>query len=121
MVMLNLQTVDEVIFSNARVRELLKGSLRHVIDQWMISQKMPFLRHLRKQARLDMLNGLNQEHIRVLEEHFGTQVIIEKFDAHMVKNLEIGVGDDVELCEIEGFSDFSISRSADKIYITSWR
>ena len=77
------------------------SSLRPVIDQWLISQQMPFLRHLRKQARLDMLNGLNQEHIRVLEKYFGTQVIVEKLNSHIVKNIEAKISDEIELCQIK--------------------
>jgi hypothetical protein len=121
MVLLNLQTVDELIFSDPKVRELLRSSFRPIIDQWFISQRMPFMRHLRKQARLDMINGLKQEHIQVLEKHFGTRVIVERFDSHVVKNLEFGVNDEIDWCQLEGFSNFAVSRSPDTLYITAWR
>lgn len=122
MVLLNLQNIEELIFFDNTVHTLL-SDLRHIFDQWLLSKRVPTLRSLRLRSLMDMLNSLNNEHIRKLEEYFQDSIALDKIDYHIVRNvtLPLNFNTDKELSDFVSYGNFSISRSAEQIYISFWK
>jgi hypothetical protein len=118
---LNLQNIEDAIFFDKKVQSLLP-EFRHLFDQWSLSKRVPGMQTLGKRTVIDFLNSLEAEHVRKLEEYFGTTIIVDKVEGHLVKNYE---GDleliEGELCKFHGFKEFSVYRDAEKAYITYWR
>ena len=122
MLVVNLQNVEELIFQDNNVRQLLP-ELRHLFDQWMLSKRIPSLRSLRLQSFMDLLNGLSADHIAKLEEYFEDGLVIDKLDYHIVKNLTLPLefDPDKELVDCKGYNSFAVTRDAEQVYISFWR
>lgn len=118
---LNLQNIEDVLFFDKSAQSLLP-EFRHLFDQWMLAKRVPGMQNLGKRTAIDLLNSLQAEHVRRLEEYFGTTILLDKIDGHLVKHHE---GDldflEEELCQYVGFKDFSVHRDAGRAYITYWR
>lgn len=118
MLVINLQNIEDLILRNNELR-LQFPDLRHVIDQWMLSQRLPALRSLRLRSLMDLMNLFREEHIIKLEKFFKDTVALDKIDYHIIKNETMSV-DSVEL-EDNGFANFAISRNKDSLKITFWK
>lgn len=122
MVLLNLENVEELIFLDSTVRTLLPD-LRHIFDQWLLSKRVPTLRSLRLRSLMDFLNSLTPTHVRKLEEYFHDSLALDKLDYRIVRNttLPLGFNADKELSDFVGFGNFTMSRDAERVYISFWR
>ena len=118
---LNLKNIEDLIFFDRKVQDLLP-EFRHLFAQWTLSNRVPGLKNLSVKTAIEVLNTLEAEHVRRLEEYFGTTILLDKMDVALVKHHE---GDldffDTELCRFAGFKEFSVYRDAGKAYITYWR
>lgn len=124
MKILNFSNVEQLIFYDREVQKILPIHMFSLFEQWRLSQRMPFLRQLGKQALLDFLNGLTDEDIAVLEGYFDEKIIVERLNYSIVHNLVVPLNDSSlckALCEIEGFGYFSTWRDEDFLYMTFWR
>jgi hypothetical protein len=122
MIFLNIQNIEDLIFNNHKIRNLLPD-LRHIIDQWTLS-KYGMLRSLKLRSLADMLNSLTPEHIKLLEKHFCDTIAIDKIDYNIVKNIIISLEpNEIEkvLPSFNGFDNIAISRDAKQLYISFWR
>jgi hypothetical protein len=84
----------------------------------MLSQRIPFLRNLRKQSLIDLLNELTEDHIKIMEEYFSDKVTLSKIDYHIVRNFAFSLND---FDATNLFSNVVISRDDKQIYLTTWR
>lgn len=117
MLVLNLHNVEDLIFYDRKVHKLIPD-LQHIIEQWLLAQKVGYMHAQRKKALLDMLNSLNENHLRILGMYFNHTIIIDKIDYHIVNNYSFPI-DEVKF---DGFSkNFTISRDQDRVYITDWK
>lgn len=122
MLVINLSNVEDLIFRDVKVRSLLPD-LRHIFDQWLMAQRIPYLRSIRRRSLMDFLNSLNNEHIIILEHHFQDSVVLAKIDYHIVRNLTAPVLEfEKELNRLDSnFQNVAISRDGSSIYLSMWR
>lgn len=122
MLIVNLQNVEDLIFRDAKVRSLLPD-LRHIFDQWLLAQRIPYLRSIRSRSLMDFLNNLGDEHVAILEEHFQDSVVLAKIDYHIVRNLTAPILEfEKELNRLDSnFQNLAISRDKEFIYLSMWR
>lgn len=122
MLLLNLQNVEGLIFSDEKIRSLLP-ELRPAFDQWLLSKRVPALRSLRLRSLMDVLNGLTGDQVIVLEEYFGDNIALDRLDYHVTKNvtLPLDFNSDKELADCVSYSNFAISRDEGRLYISFWR
>jgi len=113
-----MNNVETLILKNKEIHNLLPD-LKYIFDQWLMSYRLPFLRNLRQQAKLDLINYLSEKEIKILEAYFKETIAINKLDYNLVKNITIDLGQN--LSDFDGFNNFTLSRDSDKIYITFWR
>jgi hypothetical protein len=118
MLHINLQNIEELVFLDRDLQREIP-ECRPFFDQWKLAQMTPSLKSMGKRAKLDLLNRLD-EFEDILSAYFKTPVTIDKLDYHIVKNLEFDVNN-VEIKDMEGYLDFSISRKDDQLYISFWR
>ena len=89
-----------------------------------MSKLVLMLRPTGKQAILDFLNELTDENVMVLEEYFGEKIIVEKLNYSIVMDTKVPLQEFSvceELCQIEGYNNFTTWRDEDFLYITHWR
>ncbi len=121
---LNFSNVEELVFYNKELQQQLPMHMFSMFEQWRLSQRVPFLREMGKQAMFDFLNGLDEDHLAILEEYFGDKIIVEKLNYNIAQNFRIPLNETTlcrELCEVEGFNYYSMWRDEDFLYISFWR
>jgi len=121
MLNINLKNIEELIFQNKELWRKMPD-LVYLRDQWRIGKMTPMLRALSKRSILDFLNKVSDKHELILSEHFGQPITIDKFDRHVIKNVEYSI-DDAEDCLYweETYPYFSTYRKGNQIYISFWR
>jgi hypothetical protein len=120
MLTINLGNVEEMIFTDKKIQNLLPD-LTHEFQQWQLGQQVPSLRNLGKRAIIDALNKLGQYSV-ILEEYFGTAITIETLDYKMIRDMSFDVGEaENELCKLDGFPNLAVSRIGNQLYVSIWR
>ena len=122
MIVINLLNVENLIFMDTKLRALLPD-LCHIFDQWLIAQRIPYLRSIRRRSLIDLLNNLSDEHVAILEEYFQDSLILAKIDYHIVRNLTVPITEiERELNRLDSmFQNLSISRDEGSLYISMWK
>jgi hypothetical protein len=121
MLTINLQNVEELVFYNKAVQQVLP-EFYNTFQSWNLGKRLTTLSHLCKKSVFDFFDNLSDEHILKLEEYFNAEVKIVKTDPHLVKNVEFNLD-----CAEDGLKDFKLYenwfvwRNADKLFVSSWR
>jgi len=117
---INLKNIEELIFNNKEVRFLL-NDFSYIFDQWFLSQRVSFLRTMRLQSLIDLINALNEQHLEKLKEYFGDTIIIDRIDYNITKHVTFNLNSDIASKLSNDITNFTISRNKDHLYLTSWR
>lgn len=121
---LDFSNVEELIFEDQALQRKLPVSLFNYFEQWRLSKRVPYLRDIGKQAMLDLLNALEDEHVSVLEDYFGEKIVVEKLNYSTVSCVKVPL-DEIKACErlcaVEGFTYFNTWRDDEYLYVTFWR
>ena len=120
MININLQNAEELILKDKELRNLLP-ELRNIFDKWLLSYRLPGFVSMRKEAILELLNAIKDNHLSIIEQYFKNSIAIERIDYKIVRNLEFKVDDNFCEMPLDLFDNFTITRNADKIYISTWR
>lgn len=124
MIVINFSNIEELIFHDRNIQSLLSKHLFSYFEQWRLSKRFPVIKSIGKQAVLDVLNQLNESDIFALEQHFGKNIVVEKLDYSVVKNIKVPLNEaDIccELCKQAGFNYFSSWRDGEYLYLSLWR
>lgn len=117
---LNLKNIEELLFFDKKAQALLP-EFRHLFDQWGLGQRIPGMKTLGQRSVLELLNSLNEDHIRRLEEYLDEGILVDKLDHRLVVHHEWSAGEADGLCQYAGYRDFCLSMKGDKTYISFWR
>ena len=117
---INLQNIEQLLFFDKKAQALLP-EFRHFFDQWQLGQRIPGMKTLGQRSVLELLNSLNEKHIRKLEEYFNEEILVGKLDHRLVAHHEWSIGKADGLCQYAGYRDFCLSLKGDKAYISFWR
>lgn len=122
MLVIGIKNVEELVFFNNELRKNLP-EFQKLFQQWAIGKYKPNLRFLSNKSLMAFLEKLENKHIKILEDHFGTQVKINKIDYHIVRHIKSKTTElENTLCNMEGFTNnFCVSRGKDQVYLSFWR
>ena len=122
MLNLNFLNVEELVFYDQELQKLFPAYMYSIFEQWKISQRVPYLKSLGKQAVLDFLNNINDEQIQLLETYFNEKIIVEKLNYSIAINLKVPLSEVCDsLCTLDGFNNLSTWQDDSNLYITAWR
>lgn len=125
MINLNFNNIEELIFYDKNIQSILPAKYYSIFEQWRIAKRIPMLASVGKQAILDLLNTLSSKDIEIMESYFGENLIIERMNYSVSKNIQIPIKDSSEickmLCEVNDFNYFSTWRDENTLYISFWR
>lgn len=117
---INFKNVGDVILSDNQVKRLLPD-LSHHFDAWKLGMLVPALRPTAKKATLDMLEALDGDRVKVLENYFGEKITIESVSYNIVRNFKIHISElEFELSKYEGYQ-ISLTTNGDTAWVTLWR
>ena len=118
---LNLNNIEELVFYDTKIHKLLP-EFKHIFDKWRLAQMTSGLRQMGKDAVLELLNSIEDEHKRLLEGYFNTSLTIDKLDHHLVKNVEAPLDAIVEELEgLEEYPNLCAYRDGEQVYVCVWR
>jgi hypothetical protein len=117
---INLQNIEELIFFDKKAQALFP-EFRHFFDQWQLGQRLPGMKTLGQRSVFELLNSLDENRIRKLEEYFSDIIIVDKIDNRLTACHDWQIDESDELCKLAGYRDFCIHRDKDRIYSTFWR
>lgn len=123
MVEVNIQNIEEIIFNDSNLWKKLPD-LRHIRDQWKLSQMSPVLKAMGQKAKLDFLNSSKPIHEDIISKHLGTSVTISKIDKNVVKSVELKLEDaelDLNLESENLYPYFATYLKENELKITFWR
>jgi len=121
---INFSNVEELIFQNEDIKQILPSYYWNYFEQWKLGRQLPMLRQIGKAALLDFINHIKEDDVEKLEEYFGERIVVEKLNYGVAVNVKIPISEiDVceQLCTISGFNYFSTWRDEDFLYISFWR
>lgn len=122
MVEINLSNVEELVFLDKKLQKQIPEFF-HLFEQYKLSKMTPALRTLGQRSIIDFLQGLKDEHLKILEGYFGSNVTLSKTDHHIVKNLVFSLNN-AELGSMkgtEGYPNFCLHRDRNQVYLSFWR
>lgn len=118
---INLKNIEEIIFFDKKI-QLLLPEFRHFFDQWQLGQHIPGMKALAKRSVLDVLNALDENHIKKLEEYFNESVLVDKIDYKIVAHFDSTIQNEAkDFCNFVAYKEFCIFRNKDKISLSFWR
>lgn len=121
MITLNLRNIEEILFHNYELRKLMP-EFRHYFDQWSLAQQHTFLKQTGKQAVLDLLNNLNENHAEIISSYFGMKVTIDKFNNRTVREYNFSVAELPEkIKDVQDHGHLFLYRNGDQVYLCTWR
>ena len=121
MVILNLNNIEGLVFHDKKLRKKLP-EFNDLFGQWQLAKITTGLRAMGKKAVLDLLNSLEDNHIRIIEKHLNTKITLNKIEYHTVKDCDFPISTaETELNKIETFDNFSTYRKGDRLYVCFWR
>ncbi len=121
MITLNLTNVEEIIFKNYELRKQFP-EFRHYFDQWSLAQQHNFLKQTGKQAVIDFLNNLNENHVKIISKYFGINVTIDKLTSGTIRQYQFNVDDlPDKIKEIQDNGNLFLYRNGNQVYVSTWR
>lgn len=122
MILVNIGNIERIIFNNAKVRQKLPEFRGH-FDQWQLACQHSFLKSLGKQAMIDVLNMLNERHLKIIEEELQEEIHLDKINNRMIENYSLPLESaENALNELENLSsNFCIYKNNNNLYISFWR
>lgn len=120
---LNSKNIEELVLNNPGLLNKLHH-LKTYIDQWKLGQMVPALRSTGQKAKLDLLNTLSIDDIKIIRNYLNVDAItVEKLEYSTIKNYVINIRDSEKFLNKSNmlFGDFCISRDGDQLYLCSWR
>lgn len=119
MLVIDIKNVENLIFFDKAVQRKLP-EFKELFDQWAIGKRLPTIKFVSQKAIYTLLEQLNEEHIKILEQHFNKQIKVGTIDYHLVRHCEIDVNKPQKTI-LNNFLDICITRNKDKAYISFWR
>lgn len=118
---LNFNNIEDLVFLDSDLRQKLP-EFKGYFDQWKLST-MTGARSLKNKSLLHILNNLEIEQIRVIENHLGDKVVIDKsIDHRNIRLLSCNIDNaELELNKMEPKGYPSMYRKRDQLYICFWK
>lgn len=121
MVQINIQNIEEIIFYNQQVWNLIPD-MKNYYQQWSMSQRVAGLKELGKRTIIEFMQALTESHLKKLEEYFQETILVQKIDTRILVSLSFDKNDlEQNLCKYDNYKDFFISRNKDQVNICFWR
>jgi hypothetical protein len=117
---INLKNIEEIIFFDKQVQHLLP-EFRHLFDQWVLAYRNSGLKPLAKSSVFELMNNLDDSHIKKLENYFGKSIFINKLNHKTVDHYHCNMDQSERLCEFSDYQDLCLYRKGNDLNFTFWR
>ncbi len=120
MIKLNFKSAESLIFNNVKIRAKMP-EFNHYFDQWKLGRQHSFLKNLGVQAIIDLVNNLNDSHIKILEKFYNSKFVVEKFSNKVVENFKFNLEELIDhIDEIPNEYFIALYRNEKEVFATCW-
>ena len=120
MVTLNLKNIESILFNNKKLIQQFP-EFKHYFDQWRLSKQHSFLKNVGMQAVIDLMNNLNDDHIKKIEDFYNFKFKVVKINNKLVNNFEFDLDScDNFLSELPVVANICLYRNKNELFVTSW-
>lgn len=120
MVALSLKNIESILFNNKKLTEQFP-EFKHYFDQWKLSKQHSFLKNVGMQAVIDLMNNLNDNHLKIIEDFYNMKFKVIKLNNRLVNNFEFEVDSCIDdLSDLPVIANICLHRNKEKIFITTW-
>jgi len=120
MLKLNIQNVEDIVFSDKDLRKKLP-ELNHLFVTWDMSKMSFAMRHIGKRACLDFLSQVNPEQIEIISQHINFSLSVDVLDSKLVKNIDSTIDKVSEELEEAGNYNIAAYREGEQVYLSLWK
>lgn len=121
MIFLNINNVEELIFTDKKVREFLPD-YKYLFDSFDLSKVSPALKQLGIRCFNDFLKKIKKDELINVEKYLNQEIKIEDFNLDLIKNLQGNI-ENLEFIMPENYNniDLVVYRKKDEVKITLWK
>jgi len=121
MIFLNINNIEEIVFTDKKVRELFP-SYKYLFDSFDLSKVSPALKQLGVRCFNDFLKKVTKEEIKNLENYLNDSVEVELLNLDLTKNINSNIDEiEFELPNNYNNIDLTIYRKGKDIKVTLWK
>jgi hypothetical protein len=121
MIEINLNTVEDLILKDSRLRTLLPD-LQTYFDTWLLGQHAAGLKSLASRTKVDLLHAIQPQHLATISKYLGDEVSLRTFDSNIVANRNCTISDSLECLDgLQTYAEIAVYRDGENIKITAWR
>lgn len=120
--LINFNTIEEKIFLQKDLQKQMP-EFENIFSQWQQSVKSPIFKQVRQKTKLQLLEMLNLNHVKILENYYKEPVYIKELNFKISNNIECKTQDlECLLMDYDGFADnIVLTRNNNDIKISFWR
>lgn len=120
MIKLSLKNIESILFQNTKLAAMFP-EFNHYFDQWKLAKHHSFLRSVGVQAMIDLLNNLNDVHLKKMEDFYNVKFKLIKVLNKLVDNHEFDLNNiENTVNQLPLDCNISIYRNKEKLFITSY-
>lgn len=120
MVTLSLKNIESILFNNKKLTDQFP-EFKHYFDQWRLSKQHSFLKNVGVQAVVDLMNNLNDNHLKKIEDFYNLKFKVVKINNKLVSNFSFMLDEsDLNLDELPVVANLCLYRNKKELFITSW-
>jgi len=122
MLIITYQNVEDLVFHDKELQKKLPDFEKHW-KGWAFMRQQAHLRYILQRIMLDFINEIKDEHIQVIKQHFGTDVIVKKVDYNTIHNYSCEIDEAENLLNSLSVLKygFVVHREDNQLYISFWR
>lgn len=117
---INLYNLEDKIFSNSELQKKL-SDFKEIFDQWKFAKRIGGMASRIKEMEMNLLNSIEQKHIDILSQHFGSNVILKRINNNITKSFCFSLSDCEVPVEAKEYREFCVHRGKDDFNLTLWR
>jgi hypothetical protein len=119
MIKINFKNVEELLLTNNSIKNSFP-EFKPYFDQIERSKHYSFMKQSAIQAKIDLVNHLNERHIQIIENHLNQSVEIVKFNNNFTQNYSCKI-DEFDLSLNSNLDLFCIYRNKDVLKVTFFK
>lgn len=117
---ITLYNIREKIFLNSDIQKKL-SFFKIIFDEWNLAYALGGMASRLRHLEIELLNSLEDDHKKILSQHFNSNIEIKKINNNLSKNYKMPIDEKKLPEEILEYREMCISTNKDNLYLTLWR
>ena len=122
-IVITYKNIEQLVFYDKELQNKL-SEFKGLFSTWAFASKQPSLKLTAQKSLMELLRQLDDEHIKIIADHYKTDVKVEKIDLGVVHNFSLPIDEAENL--LNGLpsilkESYFVYRDEKTLYISFWR